>query len=166
MYRNLFCLILIHMFTFLSSACSADTLAVKPSESTAAQSLTQHKEAPEKKNSENTTKESDTKESETKVPVMIGHYDDLDACLTFAMVGVKTLAARQALNSASKQADTIKEGQYVWICDVKSPWAGIVYSNTDEDCEVGNTIDSGPIPYQGKCQSGWVEEKNLEALAG
>lgn len=104
------------------------------------------------------------------VPVMAGQ-DGGDACGAWGkIVGLAddpdaVLPVRAGPGPGYAVIDEIKEGQGVSMCDRKKGWEGIVYSKSEKPCGVGTPWPE-PRAYSGPCNSGWVEQKYVELVAG
>jgi hypothetical protein len=104
-------------------------------------------------------------------PVIIGSEPGLDACLGVDQVGgAKSglISVRAGPGSGFPEIDRLENGQYVYSCDGTSGWSGIVYLRGKEmtpDCGVTSPVPT-PVPYKGRCKSGWVRTKWLTVIAG
>lgn len=105
------------------------------------------------------------------VAVRIGAHSDLDACLTLGVVtglnpnGDGFLAVRSGPDTHFKRIDKLSNGQYVYFCDQRNDWIGVVYTKAEGDCGVSSPV-SKRQPYQGPCKAGWVHSKYVKAVAG
>lgn len=106
-----------------------------------------------------------------RVPVEVGGYDDLDACLSYGRPqglnprGDNFLAVRAGPGSTYRKIDELHSGDGFYICDeTDNGWVGIVYGD-DDDCDVSSPIDER-MAYDGPCLSGWVYGRYVEVTAG
>lgn len=106
------------------------------------------------------------------VPVRIGEFPDLDACLSWGEVtGLRhsLLAVREGPGTHYRQLDELDNGHGVHLCDgaEDSEWVGVVYAPADAnvDCGVSSPAPEHR-PYAGPCRSGWVHMKWVRVIAG
>lgn len=100
------------------------------------------------------------------VQVWVGGEADMDACGSSAEViaGGATVYSGPGHDYAAM--DVIPGGTHLHVCD-SSPddvWHGVV-GPTDFGCGVGSPIAQRQ-PYNGPCNSGWVEHRFLTNWAG
>jgi hypothetical protein len=59
----------------------------------------------------------------------------------------------------------LNNGDRVFVCIDRTPWLGVIYSKTDQDCGV-----TTPWPeareYLGPCESGWIHRHWVRIIAG
>lgn len=109
------------------------------------------------------------------VPVKVGGYDDLDACLSVVEVtgldpkGDNFLSLRSRPSAQSRELARLQPGQWLTSCDQSADgkWTGVVYHPTDKqaDCATGTPIAKRQS-YGGPCASGWVATKFVKVIAG
>ena len=103
------------------------------------------------------------------VPVMLNDEGE-DACGTGRVQGLNPqgdgfLAVRRGPSTDYGQIGSLRNGDFVSICDSKGGWVGIVYG--DEGCIGGSPeADTQNGPYAGPCLSGWTSKRYIEFLAG
>ena len=102
--------------------------------------------------------------------VTVGGNEDIDACPSLAQVtgaksGMVSVKAGPAANQ--EEIDRLPNEQFVYACDAKGEWTGVVYLRGEmtPDCGVASPI-ARRAPYRGKCKSGWVRSKWLTVVAG
>ena len=103
------------------------------------------------------------------VPVMLNDEGE-DACGTGRVRGLNPqgdgfLAVRRGPSTDYGQIGSLRNGDFVSICDSKGGWFGIVYG--DEGCIGGSPeAETQNGPYAGPCLSGWTSKRYIEFLAG
>jgi hypothetical protein len=103
------------------------------------------------------------------VPVMVGGYQEEDACSTLSEVrgldprGDGFLTVRRGPSSKYQMIERLHNGDRVISCDNHGKWIGIVYGR--DDCGVSTPITKRS-PYRGSCKSGWVYGKWIVDIAG
>ena len=107
-----------------------------------------------------------------KVPVIYGHEAELDACPSQGIVqridpkGATILALRDGPSASNKVLAKLRVGQKVALCDSKPGWLGVVvFPNSKALCGTDVSLKK-PVPYSGKCKSGWVPEKSILQVSG
>jgi len=107
--------------------------------------------------------------ADPEVPVKVGGFPDMDACMTLGEVdgldpnGDNFLAVRGGPDTSFGKIDELHEGDQVWICAGRNDFMGVVYG--DEDCGVGTPINPARN-YDGPCATGWVYQKYVTIIAG
>lgn len=117
-------------------------------------------------------------------PVRIGEGGPrFDACQAVGKVADLRSAELKVLIApfdSAKQADSLSEGQLVYICTRShdQQWLGIVYGNAAAPAEGEASAGPGPTDcgvtspvrskrnYDGPCKSGWVESNFVKLVAG
>ena len=107
------------------------------------------------------------------VPVMVGGYDDLDACLSVVRVtgldprGDNYLSLRSRPSPTGRELARLRTGQWLVACDESGgQWLGVLYDPTGKaDCGTGTPIARRQA-YRGACTAGWVARRFTEVIAG
>ena len=108
------------------------------------------------------------------MPIKVGGSATVDACGTAAKVanlnpdGDNFLSVRDAPSAQTKERDRLSSGKMVNVCAAQSGWSAIVYprdGQTANECGLGTPI-AEQRNYTGPCQSGWVDSRYLEQVAG
>lgn len=110
-----------------------------------------------------------------EVPVKVGGYVDLDACLSVVEVtgldpkGDNYLSLRSRPNPKGRELARLKSGQWLASCDQSADgkWTGVVYHPIDKqaDCGTGTPMAKRQA-YGGPCASGWVASRYVVVIAG
>ena len=110
-----------------------------------------------------------------EVPVMVGGYDDLDACLSAVRVtgldpkGDNYLSLRSRPSAKARELARLPAGQIMSSCarSRDGMWTGVVYNPSGDplDCGTGTPI-ARRQPYRGPCASGWVATRFIVVIAG
>lgn len=99
------------------------------------------------------------------VPVMVGGYEELDACSTLAAI-TERMPLFSAPNASTKVVVTMEKGTYFVICDSAiGGWSGIVFGDDLSSCGLTSPIATRK-PYGGECHSGWIKSEKIEIIAG
>lgn len=112
--------------------------------------------------------------SNPTTPVRVGlDGPDMNACGNYAEVADLTVGdeafatVRAAPDANATGLDRLPPGLGVSVCSNENGFAGIVYSR---ESDLGSCGTGSPVPqeqdYDGPCQSGWVDAKQLKMLAG
>jgi len=109
-------------------------------------------------------KPSDRKPASPEENVQYGGDPDFDACGSYGVVLVTTVAVRY--DKSNKMVfDKIEAGTMVTACEYKGDYTGVVYGKPKQDCGTGGPIKDRK-EYKGPCKSGWIKSAFYELLAG
>jgi hypothetical protein len=98
-------------------------------------------------------------------PVMVGGDENFDACSSLGTVTLPT-KLHSAPNNNSKVYLIVETGTRFMMCDsAEGGWRGIVFGEESPYCGLTSPI-AVRQPYSGECNSGWIENKSIELLAG
>jgi hypothetical protein len=104
-----------------------------------------------------------------RVPVLIQASPGYDACPGTARVnrpkGDGFLAVRGGPGPRYSRIDKLRNGDQVYLCVESDDWYGIVYTKSNQDCNVATPWPKSR-PYTGPCRSGWVPRQWIELIAG
>ena len=100
------------------------------------------------------------------VAVQVGGETDSDACATIGRT-TGTAVVRTGPGDAYAELARLPAGVMLAMCqsDPSGRWEGVLEMRDGVDCGVGTPI----VPrqaYRGPCNAGWIENRNIEVVAG
>ena len=106
------------------------------------------------------------------VPVMYGKEKELNGCPSGGEIKAVSKSSTQAVSLRAGPGKSfaavakVKVGKTFAMCDSRPGWVGVVvFPNEQDRCDVDVSLDK-PLPYKGKCKSGWVAEQFVHQISG
>ncbi len=98
------------------------------------------------------------------IPVMLHPDTDHGTCSIGLQVNAGGATLRSGPGADYPVIATLPAGHVVSGCNEKNGWDGVI-DGLDETCSVGISVVKEQ-PYDGPCDSGWIDQKSLTSIYG